>query len=385
MRHGVVAGYPVKGVRVRLFDGSYHTVDSSEMAFKIAGSMAMKEALERPARCCSSRSCSSPCSVPEDSGRRRDRRPQLAPRPAARHGADGRHDRGQGRGADGGDARPTRPTCARSPAARASTRWSSSRYEEVPVAPGAEGRRRSTRRRTEAVRACVAEPPLLRSLTPWRARATSARTSSTSPATSAGARSCAASAPRPTWPAASAARSASCAPRGPSTRAGSARTARDELTLRSRPPGAAGARFLDDAAPRRERAREVADEAAAERGRRARAGGAPRSRRRPDRRAQPAPRPRRADQRRAEDASARSRSSTPPSTPRTVGGVARSLGRPGGQRPPAPGPPERGRDRRDVGARPGTASRSTSPTRPAACARSRRATSSPSSTPTSRL
>jgi elongation factor G len=42
---GVVAGYPVKGVRVKLFDGSYHTVDSSEMAFKIAGSMAMKEAL----------------------------------------------------------------------------------------------------------------------------------------------------------------------------------------------------------------------------------------------------------------------------------------------------------------------------------------------------
>ena len=39
---GVVAGYPVKGVRVRLFDGSYHTVDSSEMAFKIAGSIAMK-------------------------------------------------------------------------------------------------------------------------------------------------------------------------------------------------------------------------------------------------------------------------------------------------------------------------------------------------------
>jgi elongation factor G len=45
MTGGVVAGYPVKGVRVRLFDGSYHSVDSSEMAFKIAGSMAMKEAL----------------------------------------------------------------------------------------------------------------------------------------------------------------------------------------------------------------------------------------------------------------------------------------------------------------------------------------------------
>jgi elongation factor G len=45
MATGAVAGYPVKGVRVRLYDGSYHTVDSSEMAFKVAGSLAMKEAL----------------------------------------------------------------------------------------------------------------------------------------------------------------------------------------------------------------------------------------------------------------------------------------------------------------------------------------------------
>ncbi len=47
MEHGVVAGYPVKDVRVRLFDGQYHTVDSSEIAFKIAGSLAMKQALEQ--------------------------------------------------------------------------------------------------------------------------------------------------------------------------------------------------------------------------------------------------------------------------------------------------------------------------------------------------
>jgi elongation factor G len=46
MQAGVVAGYPVKDVRVRLYDGSYHTVDSSEMAFKVAGSQAMKQALE---------------------------------------------------------------------------------------------------------------------------------------------------------------------------------------------------------------------------------------------------------------------------------------------------------------------------------------------------
>ncbi len=47
MAHGVLAGAPIQGVRVRLVDGSYHTVDSSEMAFKVAGSMAFKTAYER--------------------------------------------------------------------------------------------------------------------------------------------------------------------------------------------------------------------------------------------------------------------------------------------------------------------------------------------------
>jgi elongation factor G len=47
MAHGELAGAPVEGVRVRLVDGSYHTVDSSEMAFKVAGSMAWKSAYEQ--------------------------------------------------------------------------------------------------------------------------------------------------------------------------------------------------------------------------------------------------------------------------------------------------------------------------------------------------
>ena len=47
LQSGVVAGFPVVDVKVTLYDGSYHEVDSSEMAFKIAGSMAFKEAMRK--------------------------------------------------------------------------------------------------------------------------------------------------------------------------------------------------------------------------------------------------------------------------------------------------------------------------------------------------
>jgi len=45
-QHGVLAGYPVVDFQVKLVDGSHHSVDSSEMAFKVAGSMAFKKAME---------------------------------------------------------------------------------------------------------------------------------------------------------------------------------------------------------------------------------------------------------------------------------------------------------------------------------------------------
>jgi elongation factor G len=47
MQYGVLAGYPLVGIKVTLIDGAYHEVDSSEMAFKIAGSMALKEAARK--------------------------------------------------------------------------------------------------------------------------------------------------------------------------------------------------------------------------------------------------------------------------------------------------------------------------------------------------
>jgi elongation factor G len=47
MREGSIAGYPVVDVKVRLYDGAFHSVDSSEMAFKVAGSMAFKNAVEQ--------------------------------------------------------------------------------------------------------------------------------------------------------------------------------------------------------------------------------------------------------------------------------------------------------------------------------------------------
>ena len=67
MSSGVIAGYPVEGVRVTLFDGSYHSVDSSEMAFKVAGSMAFKQAMESAKPVLLEPIMTVTVSVPEDS------------------------------------------------------------------------------------------------------------------------------------------------------------------------------------------------------------------------------------------------------------------------------------------------------------------------------
>src|SRR5437764_911041 len=64
---GVVAGFPLKGVKVTLFDGSYHSVDSSEQAFKVAGSMAFKDAAANASAVLLEPIMTVTLSVPEDS------------------------------------------------------------------------------------------------------------------------------------------------------------------------------------------------------------------------------------------------------------------------------------------------------------------------------
>ena len=67
MEQGVIAGYPLRGVRATLYDGSYHSVDSSEMAFKVAGSMAFKQAAEEAGTALLEPIMTVTLSVPEES------------------------------------------------------------------------------------------------------------------------------------------------------------------------------------------------------------------------------------------------------------------------------------------------------------------------------
>ena len=90
LQHGELAGAPVQGVRVTLVDGSYHNVDSSEMAFKIAGSMAFRTRLREGAADAARADHGARGDGARRGGRRDQRRPQLAARPPARHGAEGR-------------------------------------------------------------------------------------------------------------------------------------------------------------------------------------------------------------------------------------------------------------------------------------------------------
>ncbi len=105
MAGGVLAGYPMKDVKVRLFDGQHHNVDSSEMAFKIAGSMAFKQAVAEADAYLLEPIMEMTIAVPEDVvgdvigdlNSRRGRPLGMEPK--------GTRDGDQGRGADGRGAR----------------------------------------------------------------------------------------------------------------------------------------------------------------------------------------------------------------------------------------------------------------------------------------
>ena len=101
MHHGELAGAPVQGVRVQLVDGSYHTVDSSEMAFKIAGSMAWKDAYMNADPVLLEPIMELEVQRARRRRRRGQRRPELSARPAAGDGAARWHDDDPRRGPDG--------------------------------------------------------------------------------------------------------------------------------------------------------------------------------------------------------------------------------------------------------------------------------------------
>ena len=64
---GVLAGYPLSDFKATLYDGSFHQVDSNELSFKIAASMALKDGVQQAKPFCSSRSCRSRCAFPSSS------------------------------------------------------------------------------------------------------------------------------------------------------------------------------------------------------------------------------------------------------------------------------------------------------------------------------
>ena len=91
LTRGVLAGYPIDDVRIELYDGSYHDVDSSEMAFKIAGSMAFQDAAKKGAAGADGAGDARRSRRAEGLPRRGDGRSGVAPRPHPVAGRSRRH------------------------------------------------------------------------------------------------------------------------------------------------------------------------------------------------------------------------------------------------------------------------------------------------------
>ena len=124
MQAGVLAGYPVVDVKVTLYDGSYHEVDSSEMAFKIAGSMAFKEACRKANPVLLEPIMKVSVIVPEEYMGDVIGDLNSPPRPDPGHGGPARRPADRRPGASGRTCSATPPTCVLPPRAAASTPWS---------------------------------------------------------------------------------------------------------------------------------------------------------------------------------------------------------------------------------------------------------------------
>ena len=118
LENGVLAGYPMVDVKVTLTFGSYHDVDSSEMAFKIAGSMAVKEAARQAQRGAARAGHGGRGGDPVRLPGRRDRRPLQPPRQDRRHDPARRRAGGRGRRAAGRDVRVLHHAPQHDPGAR---------------------------------------------------------------------------------------------------------------------------------------------------------------------------------------------------------------------------------------------------------------------------
>ena len=105
LTRGVLAGYPIDDVRIELYDGSYHDVDSSEMAFKIAGSMAFQDAAKKAKPVLLEPVMRVEVVVPEGAHGRRHGQPVEPARPDSVAGRSRRHADHQRAGAAVGDVR----------------------------------------------------------------------------------------------------------------------------------------------------------------------------------------------------------------------------------------------------------------------------------------
>jgi elongation factor G len=131
MQGGVLAGYEMVDVKVSLYDGSYHEVDSNEMAFKIAGSMAFKEAARKAKPGAAGAGDGGRSHRPRGLHGRDHRRPELAPRTHRGHGDGGQYAGHQAPRFRCRRCSGTRPTCAERRRDAPTTRCSS-QYEEAP-------------------------------------------------------------------------------------------------------------------------------------------------------------------------------------------------------------------------------------------------------------